>query len=479
MPISLVDRYQKKFGIKTQLRGYQLRAANLGVELPGYALLLAPRLGKTRVDVAVAGYRFLNDDLIRWVIVCPVIAMSVWKAEIENSLAVPHEVHILEGKINERRLMLKNWEDTPGVLSIVILNFEATWRVKKFLYKFNPGKVTVDESHRIKDHASAQSKAIYHLGKRAEFRCIMTGTFMAKVTDCFSQYRFLDSSVFGTKWKCHHKSPDKTPGFLETYADKWGYGGHKPETFKSLDDLQQRIQSRAFILDRAGAGGFPKEQVQTFSFKLTNPAAKHYKEMENELRTMVEGNRVSAEIVLTQILRLQQITGGFLPVLKPDEDQATNIPLGRDRLVALEELLDQYPGQEPIVIFAKFRYEISAILAVLKKMRRSSNFIVGGMKGGRDQAIADFQSGRFDTCVVQVRAGGISVDLSRADNAIFYSASHYMEYEQAKARIIARTGGKKSFIRLAAEDTVDIGILEALDTGASTVEKILGKPIYK
>jgi superfamily II DNA or RNA helicase len=279
-------------------------------------------------------------------------------------------------------------------------------------------------------------------------------------------------------WKEHPRKPQ--PSFLGTYVDKWGYGGYKPKTFKNLDDLQEKIQSRAFILDRRGAGGFPEEQTETFLFDLTNPATKHYKEMEEELRTMVQGNRVSAEIVLTQILRLQQITGGFLPVLKPNEDQATNVPLGKDRLMALEELLDQYPLQEPIVIFAKFRYEISAILKVLEKMGRTSNYIVGGMKnGGRDQAIKDFQGSKFSTCVVQVRAGGISVDLSRADNAIFYSASHYLEYEQAKARIIARTGGKKSLIRLAARGTVDIGILEALDTGTSTVEKIMKNPIYK
>ena len=45
--------------------------------------------------------------------------------------------------------------------------------------------------------------------------------------------------------------------------------------------------------------------------------------------------------------------------------------------------------------------------------------------------------------------------------------------------MIARTGGKKSFIRLRATGTVDEDILEALEANSSLVENILKKTIYK
>lgn len=467
----LVKEYQKRYGIKSRLRGYQRKAASLGSSIPDYALLMDPRLGKTRVDVAVAGYRFLNSGLTRWVIICPVIAMDVWKTEIEQTLDIPYQLEILEGRISDRSLAVRKWTDDPGSLSIVIMNFEATWRIKKFLYKFNPGKVTVDESHRIANHASNQSRTIHHLGKRADYRCILTGTFLSKPTDCFSQYKFLDPSVFGAVWKSHPRKPQ--PSFLGEYVKSWGYGGHRPETFKNLDRMQEKIHSIAFQLTRAQAGGFPKEHCQTIKFKLTNPALKHYREMEKDLRTMVSGYRVSAEIVLTQLLRLQQITGGYLPIKDPtDEDLKINSPLGSDRVDSLMELIREYPMNEPLVIFAKFRYEISSILDGLKKMGRTHSPIVGGLKT-RPQVIRDFQSGKVDTCVAQIRAAGISVDLSRANTAIFYTTSGFLDYEQAKARIIARTGGHKSFIRMAAMGTLDEQALEALDTGSSLVKLIL------
>ena len=467
MKVNHTARYQARFGIRRTLRGYQLQAAKVGTDNDSFALLMAPRLGKTRIDIAVAGYRRKVNKIKRWVIIAPAIAKQVWADEIAEVLDVPFYLEIVEGKAKERKLLLKDWQDQPGKLSIVVMNHEATWRLKKFLYKFNPDKVTVDESHKIKNHAAKQSRTIHTLGKRAKFRSILTGTLLSTPTDVFSQYKFLEPSIFGERWA----------DFLEDYVDTYGFGGHKPKTFKNLDDLQNKLLSVAFRLTREEAGGFPEEQYQTIHFELTNPALRHYQDMEDQLKTIVHGNEVNAEIVLTQTLRMQQITGGFLPVLEPDEDQATNVALGNDRMRALVGVLEEYDSTEPLVIFARFRYELQAILDQLKKMRRSANFIAGGMKGNtRDQAKVDFQKGKVNTCVVQIRAGGIAIELSRANTAIFYSSTHsFIDYEQAKARIIARTGGKVSLLHLAARGTVDEDIIESVQTKQSLAERILKK----
>ena len=74
--INLTQRYQRRFGIRATLRGYQLKAAKVGTTKNNYALLMAPRLGKTRIDIAVAGYRRRVNKIKRWVIICPSIAKS-------------------------------------------------------------------------------------------------------------------------------------------------------------------------------------------------------------------------------------------------------------------------------------------------------------------------------------------------------------------------------------------------------------------
>lgn len=111
----------------------------------------------------------------------------------------------------------------------------------------------------------------------------------------------------------------------------------------------------------------------------------------------------------------------------------------------------------------------------MKKVGRTYSKITGGMSPA-EKAIAQdlFQLGKANTCLVQVRAGGISIDLSRADTLIFYSLPHsVIDYEQAKARIIARTGGKKSFLRLVASDTVDEDILTSLEGNIELATLIL------
>lgn len=474
--MNLRDRYQARFGIKQPLRGYQLKAVKVGLDNPSYALLMAPRLGKTRIDISVAGFRWKEGQISKWVIVCPSIAKDVWKTELHDTLNIPHRVEIIDGKADERKITLRGWKEEPGLLSILIINPEATWRLKKLLYKSNPDKITVDESHRIKNRASKQSSTIHTLGKRATYRCIMTGTFLSTPTDAFSQYKFLDPKIFGERWKAGRwGGPD---GFLERYVETYGFGGHKPKTFKNLDELHEKIASVAYQLTREEAGGFPQEQYQTIHFSLTNPALKHYAEIEKHLKTMVTAStgdeRVVAEIILTQVLRLQQITGGFLPVTDP-EDRLENVQLGSDRIRALRELVSEYPVDEPLVIFCRFRFEMAAILKLMSDLGRTYSFIAGGMSTAeRDQSKRGFQSGLTDTSVVQIRAGGIAIDLSRASTGIFYSlTTSFIDYEQAKARIISRRGGSVSLIHLAAEGTIDENMLESLQTKQELVSIVL------
>lgn len=421
-------------------------------------MFMAPRLGKTRVAIALNGYLFKQGLIQRWAIICPSVAKDVWKTELHDTLDVPHRVEIVEGKAKERTLLVKGWKDEEGVLSILILNPEATWRIKKFLYKWNPDSITVDESHRIKNHAAKQSRTIHTFGTRAHYRQILTGTWGYKPPHIFSQFKFLNPKVFGTRWR----------DFLERYTATWGYMGKKPETFKDLDELADRVGEWAFVLSRKDAGGFPEELVQPIRFQLTGASLRHYTRMEKEMRTFVNGSRITAKIVLTQALRLQQITSGFLPV-----DGVEKV-IGKDRLTTLRELVTEYPEEEPLVIMARFKTEIDLIADQLTRMGRKVGTIRGG-KDDRDAVKKQYQIGKLDTLVVQVRAGGIAIDLSRGDTIIFYSMPTFLDYEQAKARVISRKGGSVAILILMAEDTLDEVHYESLTTGQDYAELIMGK----
>lgn len=441
--------YKQAWGIRAGLRGYQRRAVKQGIRQRSVALFMDPRLGKSRVDIALTGYWHKKGLLNRWVIVCPNISKYVWAGEISKVLDVPHRVIVLEG--GESKSLLTLLKET-GDLTIFIINYELTWRIKKQLYKSNPDKVTVDESHRIKRRTSKQSGTVATLGKRAQFRSILTGTPYTSLEDIYSQWKFLDPGELGT-WA----------DFTARYVATWGYMGKKPETFHREDELLDRIRPRVFELSRAEAGGFPSTLNQTILFDLTRPASRHYREMAEEFETLVGDETVDASIILTQLIRLQQITGGFLPT----SEGVT--PLGKDRLSALRELLEEYPPDEPIVIVCKFSYEVECCVSL-----RPSVKIVGGMSAlDKKEAQTAFQEGLVPTCVIQIRAGNVSIDLSRADTLIFFSVSFsHMDYEQARSRIIARTGGHKTFIHMAARNTIDEEILQSLEEDQGIVDRL-------
>lgn len=463
---NLRELYQARYGIKKPLRPYQREAVEFGIAHSNVALLMDPRLGKTRVDIAITGYRFLQGQINKWVVVAPAVAKDVWMTELLDTFAIPISVTTIEGKAEERLLDLKGWKLLPGELNILVINHEATWRLKKALYKSNPQKVSVDESQKIANHASKQSGACHTLARRAQFHTILTGTFLPKPTSAFSQFKFLDPTIFGTKYQDH----------LDRYVRTYGYGGHKPKTFKNLDEMSEKIASVSYQLTRAQAGGFPDEQYQDIPVHLGKDALYHYGRMEEELKTIVNGREVTAKIVLVQTLRMQQITAGFLPVWNPNDEQEENVEIGGDKIRALRGLLEEYRETEPLVIFVRFKYELNRVMKLCKDVGRSVTWIAGGMKGTqRDDNKHAFQTHKtVDTIVVQVRAGGVAIDLSRADTAIFFHIPQsFIDYEQAKARIIAEGNGKKSILHLVAKGTVDEDAREMLQTRGDLAARIL------
>ena len=58
--------------------------------------------------------------------------------------------------------------------------------------------IICDESQRIKSNSAQQSKAMHALGDIARYKLILSGTpIQNSAMDVWSQYRFLDKTVFG------------------------------------------------------------------------------------------------------------------------------------------------------------------------------------------------------------------------------------------------------------------------------------------
>ncbi len=105
-------------------------------------------------------------------------------------------------------------------LQVAIVNYESVWRMETEIANWKPNFIIADESHKIKTHNIAASKAMHRLGRKTKYRMILTGTIITnKAIDVFSQYKFVDPTTFGNSFYA----------FRNKYFDMVGYGNVRPD----------------------------------------------------------------------------------------------------------------------------------------------------------------------------------------------------------------------------------------------------------
>ena len=432
---------------------HQVRAFALARTLDNSALLMEQGTGKTLVAIAVAGDRYLKGEIQRLLVVCPSSVLYEWKRQFEELAGFPYVLHILEGSIRERAEFLRqmNSQDVEGLL-VVAVNYEATWRLEEELKGWQPDMIILDESQKIKRFQAQQTKACIRIGRDARYRMILTGTPVTQSPlDYFTQYRFLDDRIFGRSFR----------QFRDRYAIMGGYGGYQVIDYKNLEELAEKVGQIAFRVRKDECLDLP-DTLDQFRYVQLEPEARalYHEMLEKAIIRFSEEEQVTAPIVLTELLRLQQITGGFLPV----GDEVRQV--SKAKLEALKDILeDLKDAGKQVVVFARFRPEVKAIAKVARELGLTTFTLTGETSTeARGRGIRDFQEGRIQVFVAQIATGGLGITLTAADTAIFYSADFSLaNYDQAKARL-HRIGQRRpvTYIHLIVKGSIDEEVIKRL-----------------
>lgn len=469
---------------------HQVLGFNIGIQIPHHALLMEMGTGKTLTEVAILGRRYLDGDLQRVLIVAPSSVVPVWPREFATFAAFPTDVRALEGPVAKRKKLLAEWE-TPRIapclcaevtsyncpahgkgaeispLQVAVTNYEASWRMRDELaawLKAVPGSAVVcDESQRIKTPSTAQSKCLHYLGNAATFRAILTGTPVTQAPmDFFSQYKFLDPSIFGHVFST----------FRARHAIMGGFEGREVVGYRSLDDLQRKAHSVAFRVTKEECLDLPDQLDTRRLVSLEDDAKKLYDRIAKEMVAEVEegGAEITTQNVLTKLLRLQQITGGFVR-----DDEGEDHPVSTAKLRALEETLDEAQGK--VVVFARFRKEIEAITDLLERRGTNPSRIWGDTPmGERGEQVRRFQEDdSVRAFVAQIQTAGLGITLTAASTAIFYSLDFsFANYDQARSRVhrIGQTGSVTN-VHLLARGTVDEAVMKALKRKRNVADAVV------
>jgi len=448
--------------LKTKPFSCQVAAFGIGSVLDQSALLMEQGTGKTLSAIAVAGYRFQQKQVKRLLVVCPLSVISVWHNEFFKHANFPYRMVDLSKKDDNVRANLLSVGPSDR-LWVAVINYESVWRCPELLMKWNPDMVIADESQKIKNAHAKQSKAL-HSFNTVKYRMILSGTPVTQnPLDIWSQYKFLNPDIFGKRFR----------KFRDQYATMGGYGGYEIIGYKHLDELANKAHSIAFRITKAEALDLPPTVDQSIEVELSAETRAVYNQMEKNFLIELENDKtITAPIVLTKLLRLQQLTGGFVP----DDDKVIHM-YDSAKLEALKELLDDLPHQKKVVIFARFVPEVKAIEKLVEKLKRKSVSLYGEVKD-RGGLIESFQNDPTVTIfIAQIQTGGLGITLTAADTVIFYSTTFsFADYDQAKARV-HRIGQSRSvtYIHLVTKNTVDEDVLDSLRTKGDMADLVMNR----
>jgi SNF2 family DNA or RNA helicase len=428
----------------------------------GAALLaLEMGVGKTLVALMVLAAMAARRILI----CCPLRVVPVWEQQIERHLDLPLIVVSLDDSVSsvasKRKLAeekLKLAEATGRPLAIII-NYDSVWRspFADWAEAQQWDLIIADESHRLKAPGGKASLAFKRLRSHARCRLALTGTPLPhSPLDAYAQFRFLNQTIFGPSFAA----------FRQKYAVMGGFQRKQVTGFQHLDELEALMKTLTFRVSK-DVLDLPPETHVTYECELSPEALRVYRDLEEDFIAEVRDGRVTAANAMVKLLRLQQVAGGWV---KTDDGQYHRVDSAKQKLLA--DTLEDIGPNEPVVAFCRFHADLDAVHEAAK----AAGYLSLELSGRRDE-LKFWQDGQAQVLAVQISAGGVGVDLTRARYSIYYSLSFSLgEYDQALSRV-HRPGQTRpvEHIHLVARNTVDVKIMRALEKRAEVVEAVLAE----
>lgn len=348
---------------------------------------------------------------------------------------------------------------------ITLINYDKVWRGdKKSPYYKKFGCIILDEAHLIKNRTSRRSKFILKIACMADYRYILTGTPISngQLENIWSLYCFLDpymergypySRIFGGSYKT----------FQDRYCILNMY--HKPSSYIHVSELQDIINEHSYRVKKVECLDLPKKLPDEI-IKVDCAEKALYKKLSTE--SAILEYEILAENPLSRLVKLRQLCSGHIKL-----ESGEMLEVKNEKLSILQELIEGYEDDKKLVIFAEFKYSISQISALLRRLKIKHVVLDGEQKN--KQIWRDFQSDKTIRVIVcQYQTASAGIDLFASDTVLYYEPTlRSNTLEQSRDRI-HRTGQHRpcSYIHLLTKGTVEVDIYRALAGYADFSEKL-------
>ena len=470
------------YKFKTKPYAHQMTALKKSWNKENFAYFMEMGTGKTKVLIDNLAMLYDKGKVDGALIIAPKGVINTWyEQEIPTHLPqhIENVTVLWQPNINKKyEEKLKTIFEIETALHILIMNVEAlsTDKGVKYASKFlNSHKtlMAVDESTTIKNPSAKRTKNIIGLGKIAKYKRIMTGSPITKnPLDLYSQCEFLNP------WLLDFTS---YYAFRNRYAEMKTMHAHGRsiqivDKFKNLSELSETVKTFSDRVLKEDCLDLPDKIYMKRNIKLSPDQFKLYKQMKDQAIAMLNGKVTSTMTVLTQLMRLHQITCGHFTA-----DDGSTQAIANNRIGELMDVLEEIEGKA--IIWAHYQYDIVNIIKnVVKKYGEGSIVDYYGLTPQEDRQpnIKKFQSDpkcRF--MVGTPSTGGYGITLTAANTVIYYSNGYDLEKRLQSEDRAHRIGQRKpvTYVDLICNDTVDEKIVKALRKKINIASEVLGEEI--
>jgi len=456
-----------------------------------YALHLEMGLGKSRIVIDNLAILHAQGKLTHAIVLAPAGVYSNWLLEFDKHLpdTVPLALHLWKrlGTQKEADAFKSIVLDDTDSLRVLIMNIEAlsTEKGQKAAEVFNkkipgPSAIVIDESTAIKNPSARRTKAAIKLGKEADYRRVLSGLPTPNSPlDLYAPFSFLSGA------NRHLLGYDNYYAFRSRYCIEKTMRMGSQRQFKSvvgyrrLDELQSKVEQNAVRLKKTDCLDLPEKSYLQRSCELTSEQSKLYKSLKKEFLTEYEDQTVSPTIMITRLLRFQQLVTGHITT---DDGEVREVP--SKRLKCLMELLQEVSGKA--VIWTNFRYCIKDITkAIAEEYGNDSvaSYFGDTKQADRVEIVERFQdpNSNLRFFVGNPSTAGYGITLTAANLAIYYSRDFRLDNRLQSEDRIHRIGQTKgvSYVDLYTPDTIDERIVSALKSKLDLSAKVLGEKAAK
>ena len=450
-----------------------------------FAIFAEMGTGKTKIALDNACILYNKGQIDRLLVVAPKGTYMNW-VDQEIPVHVPDyiEKDVLAWKPNiteKYELQLKAIRNPENFkLKIFVMNVESLSTKKGCYYAklflSSKAMMIIDESTTIKNPQAKRTKNILELSKEAPYKRILTGSPVTQSPmDLWSQMDFLEPEILGQQ--SFYAFRTKYAVLITASAAGGTHKFQKIVKFKNLKELGKLVSPHSYRILKKDCLDLPDKIFTKRIIELSDEQKKAYSEMKTSAITILKGEAATAVNVLTQLIKLHQITCGHMKT-----DSGDIINLKNSRLDELMQILGETTGK--VIIWANYIHDINTIESAIKKEFGPTSYCTyyGATKQEDRQAcINKFQDEtnpvRF--FIGNTQTGGYGITLTQASTVIYYSNNYDLEKRIQSEDRAHRIGQKNPvlYVDLVAKETVDEKIIQALRNKVNIASEINGEEL--